>query len=253
MRFRTYVLICSLFLIVGLLPLSVKASEKEEIHENYDFNPNGVISLANVNGDVTLSVWKENKVDLHAIKTGEDVDSVKIEIQATPDRLSIETVYPKWKKNNHVKVEYELKVPAGVTLDSVENVNGDIGVTGVQGTMKVRTVNGSIELRDAASTVEADTVNGSVNATFRALPATAHVSMESVNGSFKLYLPEFDGADFSTETLNGKIRTDFPIQVSGDIGGHHMEGRIGSGGTRMRFQTVNGSVYLLKLDSFGKL
>ncbi len=251
MRFRYYFLICILLIFIGI-PGTAKASGREEIHENYDFNPDGVISLSNVNGDVTLSVWGENKVDLVAIKTGTDVDAVKIEIQSKPERLTIETVYPKWKRNTNVKVEYMLKVPAGVTLDRVENVNGDIGVTGVQGMMKVRTVNGSIELRDAASSVEADTVNGSVEATFRALLATAHVSMESVNGSFKLYLPEFDGADFSTETLNGKIRTDFPIQVSGDIGGHHMKGRIGSGGTQMRFETLNGSIYLLKLDSFGK-
>ncbi len=250
MRYRQYFLICVFLMFIGF-PGITKASERAEIHETYDFNPDGVISLSSVNGDVTLTVWNQNKVDLLAIKTGSDVEAVEIEIQSKPERLSIRTVYPKWKRNTNVKVEYILKVPAGVTLDSVENVNGDIGVTGVQGMMKVSTVNGSIDLRDAASSVEAETVNGGVNATFRALPATAHVSMESVNGSFKLYLPEF-GADFSTETLNGKIRTDFPIQVSGDISGHHMKGRIGSGGAQMRFETVNGSVYLLRLDSFDK-
>ncbi len=252
MRIRYCLSFWTIFLLL-VLPVTTRASGREEIHESYDFNPDGVISVANVNGDITLSVWNENKVDLRAIKTGDDLDAVKIEIQSRPERLSIETVYPKWKKSNNVKVEYILKVPAGVALDMVENVNGDIGVTGVQGTMKVSTVNGSIELRDAASTVEVGTVNGSVNATFRALPATAHVSMESVNGSFKLYLPEIGGADLSAETLNGKVRTDFPIQVSGDISGRHMKGRIGSGGAQMRFETVNGSVYLLKLESFGRL
>ena len=60
--------------------------------------------------------------------------------------------------------------------------------------------------------------------------------------SVKLGLPPSPNADVSVSTVNGGITTDFPLQVQGKFVGHHIDGKLGSGGTRIEISNVNGSV-----------
>jgi hypothetical protein len=46
--------------------------------------------------------------------------------------------------------------------------------------------------------------------------------------------------------VNGGISTDFPLTVSGRIGGRRLQGRLGDGRARFDLRTVNGSVKILK-------
>ena len=66
--------------------------------------------------------------------------------------------------------------------------------------------------------------------------------LKSVNGSVKLGLPSSPNADVSVSTVNGGISTDFPLQVQGKFTGHHIDGKLGNGGTRIDISNVNGSV-----------
>jgi len=53
-------------------------------------------------------------------------------------------------------------------------------------------------------------------------------------------------ADVELATLNGSLRSDFEMSVSGRIEQRRVSARIGKGGARIRFRTVNGSVELRK-------
>jgi len=85
-------------------------------------------------------------------------------------------------------------------------------------------------------------VNGSVNAFYRSLDNVRDIRLRSVNGSVKLGLPSSPNADVSVSTVDGGISTDFPLQVQGKFTGHHIDGKLGSGGTRIDISNVNGSV-----------
>ena len=71
------------------------------------------------------------------------------------------------------------------------------------------------------------------------------IQMESVNGRVELFLPGGAAADVEAETVNGRIRNDFGIDVhKGKYVGSTMRGTIGSGGARITLETVNGSISL---------
>ena len=57
-------------------------------------------------------------------------------------------------------------------------------------------------------------------------------------------VPPNTSADVHASTVNGNIRTDFPLTVQGKFVGRHLDGKIGSGGRELKLNTVNGSIQL---------
>jgi DUF4097 and DUF4098 domain-containing protein YvlB len=227
-----------------------EAKEKSEFMQTYDLIGTGTISLKNVNGSVNIRVSDEPKVQLKAVKTGpsqEKLEAVKIEVNSQPDRLSIETVYPKGTLNTNVSVSYELSVPKTVNLDSLETVNGSIEISGVQGKIEAETTNGSINIGGGNSGIDAHTVNGSIKVDLKQLASNERIKMESVNGSLTLLLPDSLNAEIEAETTNGKVSNDFTFADQEFNEKKHLKGRIGSGGSQLSLETVNGSISITKV------
>jgi len=63
-----------------------------------------------------------------------------------------------------------------------------------------------------------------------------------VNGSVSAGLPARINATIDAQTVNGRVETDFPVKISGKISTRHLRGTIGTGGQRLRLNTVNGSI-----------
>src|SRR5919199_101559 len=80
------------------------------------------------------------------------------------------------------------------------------------------------------------------------LPKGVKVDAGTVNGSVTAELPAKFDAELELETVNGNLRTDYPLTVTGRLDPHHIRGTIGSGGRRLRLKTVNGSIELRKLS-----
>jgi hypothetical protein len=240
------------FLCVALLLLvssfGFAATEERVTHQTFDLNEKGTVELSNVHGDITIRGWDKNQVEMRAIKKGpsDNLDDVEIDIQNTPDRLSIETKYPRQRRNTNVSVTYELMVPKQAKLDPITNVNGGIEITGVMGEIRINTVNGSAEMNGTTSSVEAETVNGNITARWNEFPADGAVKMRTVNGSLELELPPNASADVEASSMNGSIRTDFPITVQGKFLLRKLEGKIGGGGSSIDLSTVNGGIEIVK-------
>ena len=70
------------------------------------------------------------------------------------------------------------------------------------------------------------------------------IKLKSVNGSVELGLPGSPNADVKASTVNGGIKSDFPLTVQGSFVGHNLSGTLGSGGTRIELSNVNGSIHI---------
>jgi len=232
------------------LALVASASDQvaEEFHRTVPLSSNGRVSLDNVNGNVTITGWERNEVQIDAVKKARDqqrLNEASIEVDAGSDSVHIRTRYPEGHTNNNpASVTYELHVPRTARLDTINLVNGSLDVSQVSGDIRTSLVNGSTKAHDLAGRAELSAVNGSINAYYRSLDNVKDIELKSVNGAVRLGLPSSPNADVRVSTVNGSISTDFPLQVQGKFVGHHIDGKLGNGGTRIEISNVNGSVHV---------
>jgi len=147
-------------------------------------------------------------------------------------------------RNNDVNVQFTIRLPAGVKLD-VSTVNGGLNIEGASSEVEAQTVNGRVVASSTGGPVNAGTVNGDIEVRMGAI-GSADLRFETVNGSIEVIVPDGLDADVDMRTVNGHVGSDFPMTVSGRINPKRISARIGKGGRRIEFRTVNGSVELRK-------
>lgn len=224
----------------------------EEFHQTYAIAADGRVELDNINGDVHISSWDRNEVKVDAVKyadTKERLDEAKIEIDARANAVSIRTKYPdhdhtwNWgSHNNPAGVEYTLTVPRTIRLDEIKLINGGLDVNGVSGEVNASLINGRLEAHNLAGRARLSTINGRLDARFDQLAGNS-VELNSVNGSVELTIPSDSKAELEASTVSGGISNDFGLHVNHhQFVGHDLRGELGTGGTRIKLESVNGRI-----------
>jgi len=248
---------CVLLLVAGW---SAGSDEYQEtIDKRFPLSAGGTVSLENVNGDVTIEAWENSEVWVQAVKSAsspELLERLKVEIDASSSAVRIDTEYPsnrrsedrdhehaKHERGQSSKVEYTLRIPRTAVIDEVDLVNGNLMIIGVEGGVEAETVNGNIVVRDGAGDASLATVNGGIELYADRLGYGESIDLETVNGSLDLYLAASAGAEIRAETVNGRLRNDFGIEVhKGKYVGSDFRGTVGGGGASVSLETVNGSI-----------
>lgn len=77
---------------------------------------------------------------------------------------------------------------------------------------------------------------------------TGTLGFGTVNGSITLRMPAGTNATVEGSTVNGGIDSDFPLMLEANHswGPRRFEGQIGQGGGKIEFETVNGSIRLVR-------
>ncbi|NDQ55687.1 MAG: hypothetical protein GZ088_01280 [Acidipila sp.] len=212
----------------------------------------GTFSLANVNGSIEVEGWSREEVQITALQTRAadlaEGSGVKIEVLARADGIAVRTIYPEGEGVD-VGVEYHVRVPHRVRLESVATVNGTVRVRAVEGAGALRTVNGNIEFYDGAGHFDARSTNGNIYMELGHLGDTlaegdAPATIETINGTVVLALPAQTNSDLDIRSLNGDFSSELPVERSASAGGRQLRCRLGTGGRRLRIQTMNGAVRL---------
>jgi hypothetical protein len=271
-----------LILFLSSLPLTAEASsgsgdilsalfgkeKSEEFSKVLPLKSGGTFSLKNVNGSINITTWKEDKVDIKALKTTkgdpDKLKEVKIEVEATANSVSVNTIFPKGK-NIRASVNYEVKVPQGINLGKVRSTNGSVYITGPVGHTNASTTNGRIELDGAKGTISLSSTNGKIEAVnirgeldvdttngtivLEMLSFEDTIKARTTNGSITLRIGSLEkvNADFSARTVNGSISLDLPVTLkSMKKSRRSLEGQIGQGGPEISLRTTNGSIKITK-------
>ena len=209
----------------------------------------GSFALTNVNGSVEVQGWEREEVHVVAVKRSKtsppDESRVQIEVEATPDAVSVHTRYPQ-EDGLDVTVEYRIQVPSRLLRARVETVNGSVRAREIEAIGELRTVNGDVELLDGAGRISARTTNGNIRLELSRFSAGREpVSVETVNGSVVLELSLDADADLNALSLNGDFRSELPLAVRSSEGSRELLARIGKGGALLRIRTVNGGIRIL--------
>lgn len=222
--------------------------------------PGHSIEIKGINGDVRAEPSGGNEVEVLAEKTAnrDNPDSVRVEVVPHGGDVTICAVYPSRDasqpneclpgnarmstQNNDVQVRFTVKVPAGVVFVG-KTVNGGVHAMRLNGDVVLTTVNGSVVFSTSGE-ARASTVNGSIKGEMGGASWSGTLDMSTVNGGITLSLPRDLNSDVKLTTVNGDIRSDFPVTTTGVVSRRKLEGTIGAGGRLLSLGTTNGSVTL---------
>jgi Putative adhesin len=208
-----------------------------------DGQQNGGVHVVGWDGDsvrVTARLQAQDRTDAGA-------KTLLSRIRVVADGRSVRADGPSMEEYDHAgwAVSFMVFVPRKFDLD-LEAHNGGLSVNGVNGKLELRTTNGSVALNDVGGDVNAHTQNGSLNVQLTGSKWDgAGLDAETHNGSVRLSVPERYSARLETGTVNGRINTEIPITVSGNIS-RQMSFSIGAGGAPVRARTTNGSVSIMR-------
>lgn len=236
-----------------ILTASAHAELSQEFHRTVALSPNGRISLDNMNGNVEVTGWDRNEVQIDAVKQARDqqrLDEMRIEVQNSSDLVEIKTEYPSHMINNNPgSVNYTLHVPKNSQIDEIKLVNGSLQVRKVGGEVNANLINGKVRADDLSGRANLSTVNGNIEASYQSLSNVSDIRLKSVNGAVELGLPNAPNAEVEANTTSGSIRTEFPLDVKGGFMSKNVSGRLGSGGTKIELSDVNGSIRIAQTRS----
>ncbi len=198
------------------------------------------------NGGVSVKGWDRNEIFVRAkIQTWANTDA---EAQALTNQIRIETgganihaEGPEQGNRRGWAVSFEVSVPRHSNL-SLKAHNGGIAISEVRGQIDFDALNGGVSLRRLAGNVKGQTMNGglSVELAGRAWDGEG-MNVRTTNGGVSLSIPEDYSAQIETGTINGGLKTDFPITVQGEVK-RELSFNLGSGGQTIRAYTTNGGV-----------
>ena len=259
------------FAVLSLLAVALSgvAQAGQALEEKFEKTYAGTgidrIRLQNVNGAVRIGTWEKPEIRVSAVKRAkgsraeEALEETQIRVTKQGSTLDVETILPKpsrswgvfnWGNQAGAEVAYELMLPAGLEVD-VETVNGRVSAEGRMAPLTLNTVNGSVRVEAHAAPLNVNTVNGSVEVAF-AGPLQA-ADLETVNGSVTVSCARDSSFRFDLQTVNGKIRSDFPeVSVEGKWGPKQARGAIADGKGRLAVETVNGEVRIVALELAGR-
>ena len=237
----------------------------QDFQKNYPLTDGGGISVQSISGDVTVTGYDGQTVQVMGYKEGRDREKVTIEESLSGNNLSIRSRYPK-NCNCRASVRFDVKVPRerNFRFDSISSVSGDVEVSGVTGIVDAKSVSGNVVVREAAGSVEAKStsgdvrvteIKGSVNAasvsgdvdvTITQLSAVQSMDFTSISGDVHVRLPASLDAEVKMTTLSGSLQTDFPLTMEKDrfTPGRRASGRVGAGAIRLKLASISGDVSL---------
>jgi DUF4097 and DUF4098 domain-containing protein YvlB len=202
---------------------------QRDFHASYPLKAGGRLSVETFNGSIEITGWDENTVDISGVKYGptqESADSLRIDMDNTPDSVSIRAVRPSDRRSNQ-GARFTIRIPRSAVLDRIATSNGAIRTMDGAGPARLRTSNGQIRVQNLKGSLDAQTSNGSVE------------------------LSDIDG-DANVRSSNGHIRAErLRGSLEGTTSNSSINARLEDSGRPVRLDTSNGSVELVLPPRFG--
>jgi DUF4097 and DUF4098 domain-containing protein YvlB len=221
---------------------------KEESHQTFDAGKKGTLTLSNINGDVTITGYDGNTIEVDAVKyanSQERLDQIEIKSSMKNEHVVIEVDFEDhddWDHDGHASVEFKIRVPSGTRIDEVELVNGDLDLDGIAGEVDASSVNGDVTARTLSGAVQLSAVNGDVE--LAVTGAVDTIRLHSVNGTVELVVPRNASARVSASTVHGSIRGTGSIEAEKGIVGSSLTSVLGKGEGKISLDTVNGDIHI---------
>jgi DUF4097 and DUF4098 domain-containing protein YvlB len=261
---------------------------EERVEETFAVNGTPCLKVSNVRGSITVRGEEREDVQVTAVKhlDSKHAELTEVQVYQQGNCVIAKTHYlhdgqwlDKLRGSRVCLVDYTVLVPLNCEV-RVNQVQGTVWVSAVNGQVKVNAVQGDVELHEIAGRTrvhavsasvqgegwsgraEVDTVSGAVEITGAQLSRfkgnTVSGSLElnmtlddagrydfnSVSGDVTLYLPPGRGVESRGTSISGKLWSDLPHEYSRRSRGS-WQATINGGGPAVRFHSVSGDLEVL--------
>jgi len=252
----------------GREPAASGAQLEEEFLREIPFEPGGSLSLKNVLGDIEISGWDKNLMQIQAVKTIKSrigggwgvsqrwLDTLKIEIDKKGNRVGITTVTPTNKTYSDylddllflrpaMEVDYVVRLPRRTDL-TLFNFLGKPLVEDLDGQVKAENFIGEIEMKGVSGHIEANNGRGGIEINLEGVKLDRGMELSARDGSITLKLPSGAAADLDLSAIHGRIDLDLPEAVEGETNNNRVRGKLAGGGPLIKINTDHGDVRIKK-------
>lgn len=258
--------------------------ESTKINKTFTVQPNSTLAIYNLNGSIEVEAYEGNEVVFEIQQTisaetqadlTKGIGEFKIGFDQKADSLIAylsapwdtrpKVTHNNWQNHERIQydvhLEFKVKVPKSLNLRASTINHGEVLVKNVGGNLHINNVNGGIEIVNAKATTRAHTVNGPVKVSYLKNPPESS-SYHTINGDIEVTYLQNLSADLSFKSMNGEYFTDFenykvmPSEVEENKSkaenrtkykvSSRSPIRIGEGGTKLKFETLNGNIYIKK-------
>jgi hypothetical protein len=171
--------------------LALPASADTRVDERRPAEPDGVVSLGNAAGKLTIVGWDKAEV---AVAGSLGAGARGLDIESRGRRTSIDFDLT---RGPQAEAELEIHVPSRSDVE-VNGFSAVTAVSGVKGSVRVQIVSGGIRVAADGGELELHTVNGPIDVS----GSSPRVRAEAVNGA--VTLAGVDG-DLEASAVNGKL------------------------------------------------
>jgi len=267
---------------------------EERVEKTFAVSESPRLKVSNVRGSVSVRGEEREDVQVTVVKHLDSKHAERTEVQVYQEGDSV-VAKTRYKDNDRwldklcgarvCLVDYTVLVPLNCQVQ-VNQVQGTVHVSDVQGQVKVNAVQGEVELREIAGRTqvhavnasvqgagwsgraEVDTVSGAVEivgaqlSRFKgntvsgalelnvALEDAGRYDFNSVSGDVTLYLPPERGVESRGTSISGKLWSDLPHEYS-QRGRGSWRATINGGGPAVRFNSVSGDLEVLAAEAAG--
>lgn len=229
--------------------------EKDEFHQSYQLAAGARVDVQGINGSVDIETAPGSTAQVNiyrSARTREDLEFRKVLVEQTPTSLVVrgEKEPNGMGRNRDVRQRVTLSLPRQIDL-GVSGVNGRVGVGEIDGPVKLSGINGKVEVAQAMGFSNISGINGRVKMTITRLGEQGiHVS--GINGGVELFFAEDLNADLDVTGINGNVNAEVAnVTILGKVDKQNFHAKIGSGGSPIKVNGVNGHVKLSRAGAPG--
>lgn len=230
-----------------------------EFRKTLAFAPGGTLTLENDYGDVSITGWDREEVQItaRAATVEERPDTAgrpyhirkvtpEVEVQETPGGgLLVRT--PTYEGAGEAPaVDFDIKVPSSIVLSGLRMSEGDLTIADVFGRIEASVDQGSLVITNFSGTLRATLGTGGADVEALDLREGDEITVTTRRGDIDLHLEPNANAIVEADAGRGEVTSDFTLGAKTKLPAPAVKGWIGQGGPSIILRTGEGRIRIIR-------
>jgi len=231
-------------------------SSGDDFQRSVAFPPGGNFSLSNFDGNIEISGWEDEAVEVFADKIIPQPDRPRIQLMHW-ERKTPKINFDSFENNVIIKtqaldregadciVDYFVSVPHSINLKDILARDGIVAISDIYGDVTVELRFGEINVDNFSGSLNASLVEGVIGASLYDLREQDKINLNVKEGDIILYLQTEVNAQIEGYLPNGEIFSEFDFEKEPSEG--RISAQIGEKGASISLTAMNGDISIKKI------